>query len=542
MFRCNREGTRLVTDDGSHWWQEGVFYQIYPRSFCDSNGDGIGDIRGVINRLDYLAWLGIDAIWLNPIMESPNDDWGYDVSDYTSVHPELGTLDDVDELIARAGKRGIRIVLDFVPNHTSSKHPWFEDARSSPRSTHRDWYVWADPKPDGSPPNNWLSVFGGGAWEYDEVSGQYYLHTFLDSQADLNWWNHEVKDAMEDILRFWYDRGIAGFRIDVAHGVVKDRLLRDNLPATKDHDARTRALGQVQLYNMNQPEVHDVIKGWRRLSDSFDPPRILVGETFLFDLAEVAKYYGRGDELHMAFNFPFIFAPFEAKPLRDVVELTESLLDPLAWPAWTGSNHDVLRFPTRWCRGDERKTRLALMMLMTLRGTPFLYYGDEIGLPNADMSYEDLKDPVGQRAWTNDKGRDPGRTPMHWSDEPGAGFTEPGVTPWLPFGDFRATNVATQRRDPSSILSLVRELIAIRKSRADLRTGDYESLDSPEGMWIYRRGGATLVALNFTDEEVELDLAGAVDKLTSGAAPEPGPVILPAWCGAIVTETPSDRR
>jgi alpha-glucosidase len=523
-----------LTDDAVRWWREGVFYQIYPRSFADSNGDGIGDLRGVIERLDYLEWLGVTGIWLTPVTESPNHDWGYDVSNYTSVHPELGTLDDVDELVAGAAGRGIKILLDFVPNHTSSQHEWFVDARSSVTSSHRDWYVWADPKPDGSPPNNWLSVFGGDAWEYDEASGQYYLHNFLNTQADLNWWNEDVRAAMDDVLRFWYERGIAGFRIDVAHAVIKDKELRDNLPAGPEDDPRVRWLGQLQTYSMNQPEVHDVIRRWRELSDSFDPPRILVGETFLFDLAEVAKYYGQGDELHMAFNFPFMFAPFEARTLREIVELTESLLDPLAWPVWTGSNHDVLRFPSRWCRGDDRKVRMALMMLLTLRGTPFLYYGDEIGMPNTDLDYEDVVDPVGRRFWADDRGRDPARTPMQWSDEPGAGFTAAGTRPWLPFGDLRSANVASQRGDQGSVLSLVRSLIELRSELSDLTAGDYASLESPESVWIYRRGENTIVALNFSDEEVQLEPDGTI-RLRTAAAPRGRGLRLSPWEGAVLS-------
>jgi alpha-glucosidase len=503
-------GPESLTNGDSRWWKEGVFYQIYPRSFADSNGDGIGDLRGVIEHLDYLSWLGIDGIWLSPTMESPNDDWGYDVSDYKSVHPDLGTLGDLDDLITNASSRGIRVLLDFVPNHTSARHSWFLDARSSRSAEHRDWYVWADPKPDGSPPNNWLSVFGGSAWEYDERTGQYYLHNFLDTQPDLNWWNDEVRDAMDDVLSFWYGRGVAGFRIDVVHGVVKDKDLRDNLPATENDDVRTQALGQVPLYNMNQPGVHDVIRRWRKLSETQDPPRILVGETFLLDLAQVAKYYGKGDELHLAFNFPFVFAAFEPEALREVVELTESILDPLAWPVWTGSNHDVLRLATRWCKRDERRIRLALMMLLTLRGTPFLYFGDEIGLPNTRLRPEELKDPVGKRSWTNDLGRDPGRTPMHWNDESGAGFTRPGVTPWLSFGDFQRINVKTQKNDPTSILTLTRSLIALRRRLSDLNAGDYESLTSPPGVWTYRRGAGTVVALNFSEDEVNLDLRGKI--------------------------------
>jgi alpha-glucosidase len=526
------------------WWKEGVFYQIYPRSFADSNGDGTGDLAGVIDRLDYLSWLGVDGIWLNPVMSSPNTDWGYDVSDYTSVHPELGTLEDVDRLVAEAGRRGIRILLDFVPNHTSTEHAWFVDARSGRDAEHRDWYVWADPRPDGSAPNNWVSVFGGSAWEFDEVSRQYYLHNFLVTQADLNWWNEGLRDAMDDVLRFWFDRGIAGFRIDVAHAVIKDRELRDNVPATADDDPKVQALGQRQTYNMDQPEVHDIIRRWRRVGDSYDPRRILIGETFLWDLARVAAYYGKGDELHLAFNFPFVFAPFEARPLKDVVELTERVLPPLAWPAYTASNHDVLRFPSRWCDGDERKTRLALMMLLTLRGTPFLYYGDEIGMRCADLSFDDLKDPVGKRAWSDDKGRDPGRTPMQWSSDPGAGFTSSGSTPWLPLGDYHTCNVADQIDDPASTLALTRALIRLRRNSTDLRRGRYELLESEAGVWRFRRGARTEVILNFSDRPAIVDGGGDVRLSTFAARDErngSGPLCLRPWEGVLCTMS-SEKR
>jgi alpha-glucosidase len=525
--------------DKVDWWQEGVFYQIYPRSFRDTDHDGVGDLRGVIEKLDYLEWLGIDGLWLNPTMPSPNHDWGYDVSDYVSVHPELGTMDDLDELIAEGGRRGIRILLDFVPNHTSTEHEWFKDARTGRDSTHRDWYVWADPKGDGLPPNNWLSTFGGSAWEFDEVSGQHYLHNFLDSQADLNWWNEDVRAAMDEVLRFWYERGIAGFRIDVAHAVIKDKELRDNLPATEEDPPLTQWLGQQNTYNMNQPEVHDVIRRWRRIGDPYDPPKILVGETFVLDVAKVAAYYGRGDELHLAFNFVFTLAPLEPSGLRAIVELTEKLLLPrLGWPVWTGSNHDVLRFPSRWCEGNEDKSRLALMMLMTLRGTPFLYYGDEIGMRNVKLRRADVRDPVGKRFWTNDRGRDPGRTPMQWRAAPGAGFTEPDVTPWLPLGDYEQTNVERQRDDPASMLSLTRTLIDLRRARSDLRRGDYESLTSPEGTWCYRRGQSTFVTLNFLDERVTVPgLDGNVIVSTTparrGEVEDEG-VSLGPWEGAVI--------
>jgi alpha-glucosidase len=524
------------------WWKDGVLYQIYPRSFADSNGDGIGDLRGIIERLDYLEWLGIDGIWLNPITASPNDDWGYDVSDYRSVHPELGTLDDVDELIEDAGRRGIRIILDFVPNHTSSEHEWFKNARSAREARYRDFYVWADPGRDGSPPNNWLSTFGGSAWEFDDGSGQYYLHNFLPTQPDLNWWNEDVRLAMDDVLRFWFDRGVAGFRIDVAHAVIKDKELRDNLPATEDDPPLVRHLGQRHTYSMDQPQVHDVIRRWRRLADSYDPARVLAGETFLFDLARVAAYYGTGDELHLAFNFPFALARFDSKALAGVVDLTQSLLPEIAWPVWTGSNHDVLRFPTRWCKGDDRRTRLSLMMLLTLRGTPFLYYGDEIGMTNANLAPEDLKDPVGKRPWSNERGRDPSRTPMQWSDEDGAGFTKDGVIPWLPFGD-TSHNVADQRDRSDSILSLTRALIALRKGSDDLAAGGYESVESPDGTWVYRRGHGTVVALNFSPDpttvsEIEGRVLLGTDRDRDGEALT-GSLRLDPWEGVVSAPNPS---
>ncbi|MBA2311917.1 MAG: DUF3459 domain-containing protein [Actinobacteria bacterium] len=494
------------------WWRDGVLYQIYPRSFSDSNGDGIGDLRGIIERLDHLGWLGIDGLWINPVMPSPNMDWGYDVSDYKAVDPELGTLEDVDELVAEAGQRDIRILFDLVPNHTSDQHPWFRDAIGSRTARYRDLYVWADPK-EGGPPNNWLSVFGGeSAWELDEASGQYYLHNFLRHQPDLNWWNDQVREEFDDILRFWFDRGVAGFRIDVAHAMIKDRELRDNLPVDDETDERARRIGQQPIYNMNRPEAHEVIQRWRALSDRFDPPRILVGETFVLDLGKMIAFYGeRNDELNLAFNFPFVFASLDGGALRKVVDETESLLLPESWPVWTGSNHDVGRLGTRWCEGAEDRTRCALMMLLTLRGTPFLYYGDEIGMVEPELTKDQLRDPVGLRFWPEPRGRDGCRTPMQWTPEKGAGFTTPEATPWLPIGDAGACNVADQRHEARSVLHLTRALIMLRASSPDLQTGSYEPLETPQGVWAWRRGERVTVALNLSSQEVTLeDLSGEV--------------------------------
>ncbi len=488
------------------WWRSGVLYQIYPRSFADSDGDGNGDLQGIIDHLDHLAWLGVDGIWLNPIGPSPNADWGYDVADYTAVHPDFGDLDALDRLVARAGDRGIRVILDLVPNHTSDRHPWFLDARSSRTARYRDRYVWADARPDGSPPNNWVSVFGGSAWTWDEATKQYYLHNFLPEQPDLNWWNEEVRSAFDDILRFWFDRGISGFRIDVAHGLVKDIQLRDNPIATVDDDDRSRALGQRHEFNMNRPEVHDILRRWRAIADTYDHDPILLGETWVPDLTALMRFYGDGsDELHLALNVPFVLAELGPQ-MRAIVGQEEAAIPGPAWPTWTGSNHDAGRFPTRWCEGDDRRIRAALMVLLTLRGTPVLYYGDEVGMPEVQVSRDRIRDPVGIRGWPDDPGRDRARTPMPWTNDPPGGFTRPGVDPWLPAGGQTSPNVAGQRDDPGSVLRFTRDLISLRRARADLRVGSYTAIDAPEGIWAWRRGDLTVVAMNHTTSAVEMPI------------------------------------
>ena len=493
------------------WWRSGVLYQIYPRSFADSNADGVGDLGGIISRLDYLQWLGVAGIWLSPITRSPNEDWGYDVSDYRAIQPDLGTDADVDLLIAEASHRGIRVLLDFVPNHTSDRHPWFVDSRSSRASRHRDWYVWADPKPDGSPPNNWVSSFGGPGWTFDAGTGQYYMHNHLSSQPDLNWWNDEVRAEFDDILRYWFDRGVAGFRIDVCNVIIKDALLRDNPIATADDSAEAQLFGQRSVYNANRPEVHDIIRRWRAIADSYDPPRVLVGETPVDELERLVEFHGNNDELHLAFNFGFINAPLEADAMRGVVDAMEALLPADAWPAWTGSNHDMFRFATRWAGDDPRKIRAALVMLLGLRGTPVLYQGDEIGQGDTELTGPDLRDPLGVRYWPAYAGRDAGRTPMQWRDGPGGGFTDAGVTPWLPIGDTTVANVEGQRDDPGSVLALTRSLIDLRRRVTDLQAGAYSPIAAPAGAWAWRRGEATLVALNLSDRAITLDaVAGRV--------------------------------
>jgi alpha-glucosidase len=511
------------------WWRGGVIYQVYPRSFVDSDGDGVGDLPGLIERLEYLEWLGVDGVWLNPITRSPNKDWGYDVSDYCDVDPTLGTLDDVDRLIAAARERGIAVILDLVPNHTSDQHQWFLDARSSRDAEHRDWYVWADGR-DGGPPNNWISVFGGRAWTYDEPTAQWYLHNFLPEQPDLDWWNEGVRAAFDEILRFWFRRGVAGFRLDVAHGIIKDRELRDNPPATAEDPLPVRERGQRQLYNFNRPEVHEVMQRWRRVADEFPFHPILVGETWTPNAAALARFYGSGeDELHLAFNFDFPLGPFEAGALSAIVAETQLELPPDALPAWTMSNHDLARAATRWCDGDERKVRCALLLVLGLRGTAFLYYGDELGMPQADISPEQRLDPAA--------GRDGARTPMPWRRGDGGGFTSPGVRPWLPVHTDVAT-VEEQRGDPDSVLELTRSLIRLRRESDDLRLGAYEPLASPFGVWAWQRGKQTLVAANVSDADADLDgvngtivLATARQRAGDRVS---GSLRLGAWEGAIV--------
>lgn len=526
-----------MADKQDRWWKEGVLYQIYPRSYADSDGDGIGDIRGVIDKLDHVAWLGVDGIWLNPVTVSPDADWGYDVADYTGVQPALGTLDDVDALIAAASERGINVILDLVPNHTSIRHPWFEESRSSRDNPKRDWYVWADPKPDGSPPNNWVSGFGGWTWTLDDTTGQYYLHNFLPEQPDLNWWNEEVRDEFDRILRFWFDRGVAGFRIDVVHMIVKDKLLRDNPATTDDDHWMVQLTGQRQVYNGSRPEVHDVIRRWRRIGDSYDPPRILVGETHVFDTDTMLAFYGQGDELHLAFNFLLVHSALDPEALRTIVEATLAGMPAGCWPVWTGGNHDVYRFPSRWGDGDPAKARCALLMLLTLPGSVFLYYGDEMGMPDTDVPKERLEDPVGKRLYPV-YGRDPERTPMHWSPAPGAGFGAPGVEPWLPFGDYSACNVEDQRRDPDSMLSLCRDLIALRAAVPDLRIGAYTRLAGEGGLWAWRRGDRVVVALNLGDDPADVQLPNGMVRIGTRRERDgervSGSVALGPWEGVIV--------
>jgi alpha-glucosidase len=469
--------------------------------------------------LDYLKWLGIDAIWLSPTMPSPNTDWGYDVSDYYGVHPELGTLEDIDRLIAQAGERDIAVLLDLVPNHTSDAHPWFVDALTGREAGHRSYYVWADGKADGSPPNNWLCATGDSAWTYDERSGQFYLHNFLATQPDLNWWHEPVHQEFEEIIRYWFDRGAAGFRIDVAHGLYKDAQLRDNPPAVATDHPAVRRGGLRQIYNANRPEVHEIYKRWREIADNYEPERALLGEVWELDMERFGDYYGREKpELDMAFNFLFVEADLKARELAAIAEETLAALPPGGTPVWTASNHDVGRFPTRWCNNDERAVRAALVVLSTLPGTLVLYYGDELGMLDVYVPVELRLDEM-TRDRPGNLGRDRCRTPMPWSTGPNAGFSTPSARPWLPLGEHATVNVESEQADPASVLNLCRELALLRRSGQVAQLAPLERVLLDDEVWAFRVGGATTVA-NLSSEPAKRDLGPAV--LTVLASAHPG--------------------
>jgi alpha-glucosidase len=498
------------------WWKHGVIYQIYPRSFQDSNGDGIGDLEGIIERLDYLNGtpdsLGVDAIWMSPTFPSPMADFGYDVSDYEDVHPDFGTLETMDRLIAEAHKRDIRVILDFVPNHTSDQHPWFIESRSALDSPKRDWYVWRDPRPEGSPPNNWIGAFGGPAWEWDRRTEQYYLHSFLVQQPDLNWRNPHVERAMHNVLRFWMDRGIDGFRIDVMDRIVKDPELRDNPP--NPHREFVKRLGmtalQMHTQDINWPDIIDYVRRIRTTVDAY-PERMTVGEVFGTS-ENIVRYYGGDtcDGLHLAFNFPFVrmwARHWTAAWARRHVDDFEAALPDGAWPNYVFGNHDVDRVATRLDgdgRGEER-ARLAAVLLLTLRGTPFIYYGEEIGMPNVDVPEHMLQDPARRYG----RGRDPERTPMQWTRN--GGFT--GGTPWLPYGDL-TRNVEDQRRDAGSTFSLYRKLLRARRASKALTHGDYADVAGvPETIFAFTRtcgDERTLTVLNFSETRSVFELPEAL--------------------------------
>lgn len=497
------------------WWQTGVIYQVYPRSFQDSNGDGIGDLPGITQRLDYLSdTLGIDAVWVSPIYPSPMHDFGYDVADYTGIHPLFGTMADFDHLLAETHRRGMKLILDLVPNHTSDEHPWFLESRSSRDNPKRDWYIWRDPAPDGGVPNNWQSFFGGPAWTFDERTGQYYLHQFVRQQPELNYRNPEVLKAMLDCMRFWLDRGVDGFRVDVIWLMMKDPEFRDE-PLNSDWDGMVPFRKLQHIYTGNLPEVHDLIVEMRKLLDSYDQ-RMMVGEIYLPN-EDLIQYYGTSDRLecHLPFNFQLILAPWKATIVRQLVDAYDAILPPDAWPNWVLGNHDQHRLATR-VGADQ--ARVANMLLLTLRGTPTCYYGDELGMQNVEIPPEKIQDPpaINQPEIAHLVGRDPERTPMQWDASPNAGFSAPDVKDlWLPLApNSTEVNVASQISNPGSMLNYYRKLVAFRKASAALTVGSYRSIDagSPEAQancFVYERQSGEerlVVALNFSGQEQKLSL------------------------------------
>ena len=484
---------------GHPWWRSAVVYQVYPRSFADSNGDGHGDLEGIRRHLDHLQWLGVDALWVSPFYPSPMRDGGYDVMDYCDVDPRFGTLKDFDRLLSDLHQRGLRLLVDWVPNHTSDLHPWFVESRASRDSPKRAWYIWRDQ------PNNWrAAIEGGSAWTLDEPTDQYYLHFFLPEQPDLNWTEPQVVEAMHRTLRFWLDRGVDGFRIDAVHCIGKDPGFADD----------PRCFAGLPMSDFNdQPATHEVLRGVRRLVDSYEGDRVTLGEVDIRSTERVMTYYGSGDELHLAFNFPPLDAPWDAVVWQSVINEVEHHLPEAAWPTWVLSNHDNRRHRTRY-GGSLLRARAAAVLLLTLRGTPFIYQGEELGLLDVELLPHD---------WVDPGGRDGPRAPIPWERESPFGWR--GEPPYLPFPPEAAErNVAAQRADPESIAHLYRDLIAVRRASPALSGGDWKPVEAPKDVIGFRRstaGDQRVILVNFAGhaEEIPVD-GGWVVELASDRAGE----------------------
>ena len=486
------------------WWQHGIVYQIYPLSFRDSNGDGKGDLNGIRQRLDYLTWLGVNAIWISPIYPSPMADFGYDVADYCNIAPMFGTLGDFDGLIEEVHRRNLKLILDFVPNHTSDQHAWFLESRASRDNPKRDWYIWRDPAPGGGPPNNWLSQFGGSAWQWDEHTGQYYYHAFLKAQPDLNWRNPEVRNAMYNVIRFWLDRGVDGFRIDVLWHLIKDDQFRDNPPnpGYQPGDSEHRQL--LELYTTDRPEIHELVAEMRQVFESYEE-RVMIGEIYL-PVERLVAYYGLDRPgVHLPFNFQLITAPWNACHIDRMIVEYDSAVPEEEWPNWVLGNHDQHRIATRI---GPTQARVAAMLLLTLRGTPTLYYGDEIGMEDVSIPPDRVQDPYEKNQPGLGLGRDPQRTPMQWDDSPNAGFTT--GSPWLPIAEnYHSRNVKALSTDPASILNFYRQLIRLRHQRAALNVGSYHQVRCEGNIMLYERASAEerlAIALNFGHEAERVPL------------------------------------
>ncbi|MDW9689653.1 alpha-glucosidase [Sinorhizobium meliloti] len=520
-----------------NWWRGAVIYQVYPRSFQDTDGDGMGDLRGVTRRLPHIASLGVDAIWLSPFFTSPQADMGYDVSDYCDVDPMFGTLADFDEMLAEAHRLGLKVIIDQVISHTSDRHPWFVESRSSRTNAKADWYVWADPKPDGTAPNNWLSIFGGPGWEWDGVRRQYYLHNFLSSQPDLNFHNPEVQEAVLATVRFWLDRGVDGFRLDTANFYFHDRLLRDNPPLVPDPDATSRdAPGvnpygmQDHLYDKTQPENLDFLRRFRAVLDEYGG-RATVGEVGdgSRSLQTVAAYTSGGDKLHMCYTFDLLGPEFTARHFRRCVENFQSTVTD-GWVCWAFSNHDVMRHVSRFALREadrERVAKLAISLLASLRGTICLYQGEELGLPEAELAFEELRDPYGIRFWPAFAGRDGCRTPMVWERElSNAGFS--AGTPWLPVRDgHRMLAVDAQEGVEGAVLEHYRQTLGFRRAQSALVDGDMVFLGTNQDLLVFTRekdDERLLFVFNLTQEPQTFHLP-----TTLVAEPHPMPGFAPVF-------------
>ncbi len=503
------------------WWRHGIIYQVYPRSFQDSDGDGVGDLNGIAARLDHLVQLGVDALWLSPVFPSPMADFGYDVAEYCDIDPLFGTLADFDRLVAAAHRNGLRVILDFVPNHSSDQHPWFLQSRSSRDNAKRDWYIWRDAAPDGGPPNNWRSHFGGDAWTRDAATGQYYLHLFLPQQPDLNWRNPVVRAAMLDALRFWLDRGVDGFRVDVLWMMIKDEQFRDNPPNPDWQPGQNSHDALLPIHTADRPEMMELVATLRQVIDGY-ADRVLIGEIYL-PIGRLVAYYGAGLRgAHLPFNFHLIQTPWHAPALAQLIRDYEAALPPGAWPNWVLGNHDRSRIASRV---GPAQARVAAMLLLTLRGTPTLYYGDELGMADVAIAPRQVQDPFERNEPGLGFGRDPVRTPMPWDGSALAGFST--HTPWLPLNPDHATvNVAAETTDPSSMLTLTRRLVALRRQHPALNRGTLHEVTANGDLLAYRRrDGETLaVALNLSATPKRLAI-GSARVLLSTSLPREGEMI-----------------
>ena len=498
------------------WWRDGIVYQIYPRSFVDSNGDGIGDLNGIRGKLDYLAELGIDALWLSPIFASPDVDFGYDISDYYSIDHKFGTMKDFEALVKEAHRKGLRIILDLVMNHTSDQHAWFKEARSSRDNPTHDWYLWQDPSPNGKAPNNWQSMTGGSGWEYVPELNQYYFHMFYKEQPDLNWRNLKVRQAMLKAFRFWLDKGVDGYRLDLVNLYFKDSQFRKNPPKFG-----LRAFDQQKhIYDTDQPEMLPLLREMRQIMDE-KPGRYLVGEPFIAispldflysGTAAIASSYCRNDLLHTIFCFDFLHSFWNAKRFRKSILDWENSLKGKGWPTYVLANHDNPRIATRYTSNEnDARLKAAALMLLSLRGTPFIYSGDEIGMRDINLKRSQIQDPVGKIYWPIYKGRDGCRAPLQWSAEENAGFSS-GCTTWLPVhSDYPTRNVDQQSQDPQSLLNFYKKLIDLRKQFPVLINGDFAMLENiPASILAYRRTSnqhTALVMINFSHRRIEFNLA-----------------------------------